>query len=114
MRFTSGVNYCGILVWLIAFWAIAQSFRRKNPPFSNEQKHFIWFWAGVLVVCLPLAWGRFAPMFYGALYHLPYFSTIRNPAKFLIYFSASSGILGDYGLNALNRQLDPATPKSAC
>jgi hypothetical protein len=113
MRFTSGVNYCGILVWLVAFWAIAQSFRRKQSPFSNEQKRFVWFWAGVLAICLPLAWGRFAPMFYGAVYHLPYFSTTRNPTKFLIYFSWAIVILFAYGINALSRPLDPATPKSA-
>ncbi len=113
MRFTSGVNYCGILVWLVAFWAIAQSFRRKQSPFSNEQKRFIWFWTAVLVVCLPLAWGRFAPMFYGILYHIPYFSTTRNPTKFLIYFSWAIVILFAYGIHALGRQLDPTAPKSA-
>ena len=114
MRQTSGVNYCGILVWLVAFWAIAQSFRRKRSPFSDEQKFYIWFWTGVLAICLPLAWGRFAPMFYGALYdYIPKFSTTRNPTKFLIFFSWGIVILFAYGVNALSRQLEPAAPKSA-
>ncbi len=114
MRFTSGVNYCGILVWLVAFWTIAQSFRRKQSPFSNEQKLFIWFWAGVLAICLPLAWGRFAPMFYGALYdYIPKFSETRNPTKFLIYFSWAIVILFAYGVHALGRQMDARAPKSA-
>jgi hypothetical protein len=113
MRFTGGGNYCGILVILIAFWAIAQSFRRKQSCFSDEQKYFIWFWTAVLAVSLPLAWGRFAPMFYGALYQLPYFSTIRNPTKFLTFFSWALVILFACGVNALNRLLNATAPKSA-
>jgi len=112
MRFTGGGNYCGILVALIALWAIAQSFRRKHSPFTNVQKMLIWFWTASLVVCLLLAWGRFAPFFYGLLYQLPYFSTIRNPAKFLFFFSWSLIILFAYGVHALSRQLAPDKPKS--
>ena len=114
MRFTSGVNYCGILVALIAAWTIAQSFRRQNSPFTGAQKKLIWFWTAVLAASLPLAWGRFAPMFYGLLYHLPYFSTIRNPTKFLIFLSWALVILFAYGVHALNRRyLDSATPKTS-
>jgi hypothetical protein len=87
MRFTGGGRYCGILVVLIAVWSVAQSFRRRNSPFATEQKKLIWFWTAVLAVSLPLAWGRFAPMFYGLLYKLPYFSTIRNPNKFMFFSS---------------------------
>ncbi len=86
MRFTGGGNYCGILVLLIAGWAIAQAFRRQNSIFPDAQKRMIQFWAVVMLFCLLFAWGRFAP-FYALLYQLPYFSTIRNPAKFIIFFS---------------------------
>jgi len=121
MRFTGGTNYCGILVLLIAAWGLAQSFRRQNPPFPEAQKKLIWFWALVAAICLPLAWGRFAPgshssndfLFYAFLYKLPYFSTIRNPVKFLIFFSWAVVILFAYGVHALNRRSpDNATPKS--
>ena len=112
MRFTGGGNYCGILVLLIAAWAVAQSFRRQHSPFSDAQKKLIWFWAAVVAISLPLAWGRFAPMFYGLLYQLPYFSTIRNPCKFLIFLSWAVVILFAYGIHALNRRhLDSTAAK---
>ena len=114
MRFTGGESYAGILVALLATWAVAQSFRRRNSAFTDEQKKLIWFWLAVLVVSLPLAWGRFAPMFYGLLYQLPYFSTIRNPDKFLIFLSWALVILFAYGVHALSRRhLDAAAPKAA-
>ncbi len=103
MRFTGGVFYCGILVTLVAAWSIAQSFRRRNSCFADGQKKLLWFWTAVLTVSLLLAWGRFAPMFYSLLYHLPYFSTIRNPDKFLYIFSLALVILFAYGIDALSR-----------
>jgi hypothetical protein len=114
MRFSGGGDYCGILVALLAFWAIAQSLRKKNSPFSNDQKKLIWFWSVVLIVSLLLAWGRFAPIFYGTLYQLPYFSTIRNPAKFIIFFSWAIVILFAYGVHAISlRYLVRKNGKSA-
>jgi hypothetical protein len=113
MRFSGGGGYCGILVCLLAVWAVAQSLRKKDSPFSDRQKKFVWFWAVVLIGSLLLAWGRFAPMFYGSLYQLPYFSTIRNPAKFLIFFSLSVTVLFAYGLNALAERLNPALPAAS-
>jgi hypothetical protein len=110
MRFGYGGYYCGILVALVAFWGIAQSLRRQNSPFSDAQKKFIWFWTTVMVVSLLLAWGRFAPMFYGLLYQLPYFSTIRNPAKFLTFSLMAMAVLFAYGVHALSRlHLDGST-----
>ena len=121
MRFSGGNSYCGVLVLLIAAWAAAQSFRRQKSPYSEPQKKLVWFWLGVLLISLPLAWGRFAPgshssndfLFYALLYKLPYFSTIRNPIKFLDFFSLAMVILFAYGIQALSRQLDRTAPKSA-
>jgi hypothetical protein len=114
MRFTGDGRYCGILVVLIAVWAATQSFRRRNSPFTAGQKRLVWFWTAALAVSLLLAWGRFAPMFYGLLYHLPYFSTIRNPNKFMFFFSWSLVVLFAYGVHALNRLcLDRIAAKSS-
>ncbi|MGO9587595.1 MAG: hypothetical protein ACLP2Y_15495 [Limisphaerales bacterium] len=113
MRFGYGGYYCGILVALVALWAIAQSLRRQNSPFSGGQKKFIWFWAAVMIASLLLAWGRFAPMFYGLLYQLPYFSAIRNPAKFFIFLAWAMVVLFAYGIHALARcHLESAPAKS--
>jgi hypothetical protein len=114
LRFGYNGSYCGILVVLIALWAIVQSLRRQSSPFSGVQKKFIWFWSVLLVVSLLLAWGRFAPMFYGILYHLPYFSTIRNPVKFAIFFVWALLVLFAYGVHVLSvRHLDGSAKKSA-
>jgi hypothetical protein len=101
MRQTGSNYFCGILVTLVAMWTVAQSFRRKNSPFTSSQKKFIWFWTAVLFACLLFAWGRFAP-FYALLYKLPYFSTIRNPDKFLVFLSCAMVILFAYGIHALS------------
>jgi hypothetical protein len=104
MRFTGGNQYCGVLVCLIAAWAIVQTFRKKDSPFSDRQKKLIWFWTGLLIISMLMAWGRFAPLFYGTLYKLPYFSTIRNPTKFLIFFCWAMVILFTYGVHALSQR----------
>lgn len=113
MRFGSGSNYCGVLVVLTALWSIVQSFRRQNPLFSPLQKKFIWFWSTVFVISLLLAWGRFAPMFYGTLYQLPYFSTIRNPGKFFSFSTWAMIVLFAYGVDALSRRYLISTGKPA-
>ena len=109
MRFGGGGNYAGILVALIAAWTIAQLFRRENPPFIGTEKKNIWFWAIMLFISLPLAWGRFAPfhlpLFYEWIYNkLPGLSTIRNPAKFLFTLSWATVILFGYGVHMLSRR----------
>ncbi|MGH7954079.1 MAG: hypothetical protein ACREFE_19460, partial [Limisphaerales bacterium] len=104
MRFSGGGNYLGILIALLAAFAIALSFRRENPVFTPTQKRFVWFWAVLLVVSLLLSWGRFAPMFYKMFYSLPHASTIRNPTKFLFVFSMATVILFGYGVHALSHR----------
>jgi hypothetical protein len=102
LRFAGGQNYAGILVALLALWAIAQSLRGPNSVFPLAHRPLIWFWTAVLIVSLLLAWGRFAP-FYQWVYLLPYFSTIRNPAKFLIPFTFAIVTLFACAVDALSR-----------
>ncbi len=104
MRFTGGGNYLGILVVLLVAFAVAQSFRRENSPFTETQKRFIWFWAVVVAGSLLLSWGRFAPVFYKMFYALPYASTIRNPAKFVLTLAWATVILFAYGVHVLSRR----------
>ena len=103
MRFGGGGNYAGVLVTLVALWAIVQSWRRRNPAFTETQRRFIWFWSVILIVSLLLAFGRFAP-FYKWLYMLPYVSTMRNPCKFFAISSWALVILFAYGIHGLSRR----------
>ena len=107
MRFTGGGDYAGILVALVAAWAIAQSLRRRDSLFSTNQQRLIWFWTAMLVASLLLSFGRFG--FFGGIpyrwfYELPYFSSIRNPTKFIHVFSWAMVILFAYGIHAMQRR----------
>jgi hypothetical protein len=103
IRQTSGQNYIGLLVALVAAWTVAQSLRRQDSVFTRSQRRLIWFWAVAAIGSLLLAYGRFAP-FYKFFYLLPYASTIRIPTKFLIIFSCAMVTLFAYGVHALSRR----------
>lgn len=108
LRFVGGGNYCGIPVLLVAVWAGAQSLRRRNSLFELPQRKWLWFWLAVAIVSLLLAFGRYAP-FYHLVYALPYFSTIRNPTKYLYLFMAGVTVLFAYGVDGLwRRYMQPA------
>lgn len=102
-RHTGSGDYAGVLVVLVAIWATAQGWRRKGGPFDQTERKLILFWAGAAVVSLLLAFGWHAP-FYQLVYALPYFSTIRNPVKFLYPMHFALVILFGYGLQGLWRQ----------
>ena len=103
LRYSGGGIYAGVLVVLIAVWAGAQALRRQGSVFSPANRKLIGFWLGVLLVSLLLAFGRYAP-FYQFLYALPYFSTIRNPAKFMDVFNWGLILLFGYGVHGLSRR----------
>lgn len=102
-RFSGGGSYAGLLVLLIAIWAAVQSLRRQYSVFSLARRKLLWFWLAVSLVSLLLALGRFAP-FYRLLYALPYFSTMRNPVKFLDLFGFAVVVLFAFGVDALWRR----------
>ena len=109
MRFIGGGNYLGILVALLAAFAVMQSFRRENSPFTETQKRFIWFWAVVVAGSLLLSWGRFAPLELSSLYEwlydkVPGLSSVRNPAKFVLTLAWATVILFAYGVHILSRR----------
>jgi hypothetical protein len=103
IRFSGGGSYAGVFVVLVAAWAVVQSFRKEQSVFALAHRKAIWFWTTVGFVALLLAFGRFAP-FYQFIYVLPYFSTIRNPAKFTFFVELSIVILFAYGVHGLSRR----------
>jgi len=103
LRLSGSGEYAGLLVMLVSAWAVAQARRKKDSPFTESERKFIGFWLVMAVVSLLLAFGRYAP-FYRIIYALPYFSTIRNPVKWLHPFQLALIVLFGYGLQGLSRR----------
>ena len=91
------------MIVFIACCAGVQSLRKKDSGFTDLERRHIWFWWVVVLIALPLAWGRHAP-FFQIVYHLPYFSTIRSPDKFLYIVTLAMVILFGYGIHGLSRR----------
>ncbi len=103
VRHSGTGEYAGVLVALLALFALANSCRGPNTPFSPTERRAVWFWAAAALFSVLAAWGRFG-LLYSFLYRLPYFSTIRNPIKFLHPFHIIWIILAGYGLEVLHRR----------
>lgn len=109
MRYGGGGNYTGVLLSLVALWAVAQSFRKENSVFSPFQNRLIWFFSGVIIVAVFLSFGRFAPFGLARLYEylygaLPFLSSVRNPGKFVHVFQWSLLIIFAHGVYGLSRR----------
>ncbi|MDA1277380.1 MAG: YfhO family protein [Verrucomicrobia bacterium] len=103
IRHSGSGTYAGIVVVLLAMWGVHQSLRRENGFYSEYERRAIWFWGAVALISLAFSFGRHAP-FYQFIYSLPYFSTIRNPIKFLHPFHMAIVVLFAYGLQGLWRR----------
>jgi hypothetical protein len=103
LRFVGGGNYLGVPVVLVALWATLRALRRGDTVYSPLERKLLWFWSGLALLCLLLAFGRFAP-FYRLAYALPGFATMRNPVRFLEPMALGISMLFAYGLTGLWRQ----------
>lgn len=101
-RHSGSGEYAGVLVVLVALWGLYRAAQKKDNPFTGLERKFIWFWCAAALLSLFFAFGRHAP-FYHIIYRLPYFSTIRNPIKFMHPFHLGLLILFGYGLQGLFR-----------
>jgi hypothetical protein len=112
MRFSGTGEYAGVLVGLLALFALANSWRGPATPFSQNERRAVWFWGAAALISVLVAWGRHG-FLYRLLYQVPYFSTIRNPIKFLHPFHLAWLILAGYGLETLQRRYLQTTVKRA-
>jgi hypothetical protein len=69
-RYSGAGEYAGVLVVLIAFWALFTSLNKSLGIFSITERKLIWFWSVMAFVALLFSWGRHAP-FYQFVYALP-------------------------------------------
>jgi hypothetical protein len=100
-RYNEHGECAGIMVLLLALFAVANLWR-KVSPWSPPERRAVVFWGLIALFSLLAAWGRFA-FLYRLLYCLPYVSTIRNPVKFLHPFHIALIILAAYGMEVLCR-----------
>ena len=101
-RHSGAGEYAGILVVVVAAFAVANAIRKKNNPFTDLERRCVYFFSVAALISVLLAWGRHAP-FYQIIYALPFFSTIRNPIKFMHPFHMALLILFGFGLEAIFR-----------
>lgn len=101
-RYSGSGECAGTIVCLLALFGLANFFR-KDHPFSKSERIAVGYWGAVALFSLMAAWGRFG-FLYQFLYKLPYFSTIRNPIKFLHPFHIAWIILAAYGMEVLYRR----------
>ncbi len=98
-RWNGSGEYAGVLVVIMALAAIAFSFRRDSN-LTRDVRRLIWFWSGLGLICLLFAFGKNAP-FYKLIYPLPFFSSMRNPMKFMHLFHLCLLVLFGIGLQAI-------------
>ena len=102
-RYSGTGEYAGVMVSILALFALVNSSRGTGAPFSSGERRAVWYWGGAAVFSLLAAWGRHG-FLYRLLYHLPYLSTIRNPIKFLHPFHIAWLVLAAYGMEAIWRR----------
>ncbi|MFM1770198.1 MAG: hypothetical protein RJA22_2727 [Verrucomicrobiota bacterium] len=101
-RSSGAGEYAGLLVVLVGLWALFHA-RREGGLYDARERRYILLWAALLVPAVLLSWGYHAP-FYSLVYKLPYFSTIRNPMKFMHAGHMCLMVLFGYGLLGLSRR----------
>ena len=101
-RHSGSGEYAGIIVVLLAAWALFFALQKRANIYSPPERQMILFWAALAVVSLLLAYGRHA-LFYQLVHQLPFFNTMRNPIKFLHPMHLGLIVLCGYGVDGLLR-----------
>lgn len=101
-RHSGSGEYAGIIVVLLAAWALFFALQKRATIYSPTERRMILFWATLALVSLLLAYGRHA-FFYQLIHQLPFFNTMRNPIKFLHPMHFGLIVLCGYGVEGLLR-----------
>jgi hypothetical protein len=101
-RHSGSGEYAGIIVVLLAAWALFFALQKRAEIYSQTERRMILFWTVFAVVSLLLAYGRHA-VFYQLIHQLPFFNTMRNPIKFLHPMHLGLIVLCGYGIEGLLR-----------
>ncbi len=107
-------TYLGLItVFLALIGLCAWLGKRKQSAVSSQQSAVssqqepdyrdVPFWAGVWVICLIFALGRYTPI-YRLFYAIPYMDYLRAPVKFLHFTELATALLAGFGMQALLTQ----------
>ncbi|HEX7859620.1 MAG TPA: YfhO family protein [Verrucomicrobiae bacterium] len=110
-RHSGSGEYAGVLVCLLAIFPVLCAWG-KSKTLSDLERRMIWFWFVVGVISLFFSYGRHAP-FFKIVYSLPYFSTIRNPIKYLLPFQMAVLVLFGFGVELLYRRYQQSALQTA-
>jgi len=102
-RHTGNGEYTGVLVCLLALFALAGAARKADSPFSADERRMVLFWGGAALVSMLAAWGRHG-FLYAWIYHFPLVASFRNPQKYMHPLNISLIILSGCGLEAIGRR----------
>ena len=102
MNFKLENVYVGAIPLLFALVGLGEALRRRR----EENSPVVLLWAGLGVLALLLAFGKYFPL-YRPLSLLPGFSSVRNPNKFIHFFQMAWGVVAAFGLDAALR-MEPA------
>lgn len=102
-RHTGSGDYTGVLVCLLAVFAVFNAWRKKDGPYTKQNREEVWFWGIAALISLMAAWGRHSEI-YQFIYRLPFLGNIRNPIKFLHPLNLCLITLAAYGMEALHRK----------
>ena len=101
-RHSGSGEYAGIIIVLLAAWALFFALQQPAEIYSPLERRMILFWTVLAAVSLLLAYGRHA-LFYQLIHQLPFFNTMRNPIKFLHPMHLGLVVLCGYGVEGLLR-----------
>ncbi len=108
-------TYLGLITVLLALIGICAwvAGKRKQSAVGSQQSAVssqqepdyrdVPFWAGVWVICLIFALGRYTPI-YRLFYAIPYMDYLRAPVKFLHFTELATALLAGFGMQALLTQ----------
>ena len=109
-RYSGAGEYAGVSVCLLCLYGLIRALRCDENPLSVSERRMLWFWFGIALLSLGFALGKHAP-FYRLIVSLPYFSSTRNPIKWMHGCHFALLMMLVLGLEALAREYLQSIPK---
>jgi hypothetical protein len=95
--------YIGFIPFVAAFAAIVARIRQRKNLDTNPLLQTVPVWAGLALIALFLAMGRYNPLFRSLADHVPTFDAFRDPARWLILAVFSLSVLAGIGVQYWGR-----------